>query len=66
MKVSKKSKLKFLDYLSQDLSDGYSRDIIRSIISDIKASPLDDGADVDEDEIYDAIFGLISDPSHLN
>lgn len=66
MKVSKSSKIKFLEYLSEDISDGYSRDIINSIIEDIRVSPITQGQDIEDDDIYDAIFGLIADPSRLN
>jgi len=67
MKISKKSKIKFLRYISEDLADdGLSRDIIENIIADVSASKSD-GEDVDELDLYDVLYGDEQvDPSTLS
>ena len=66
MKISKKSKIKFLQYISYDLEDdGFSHTIVEAIIEDVKASD-DTGSDEFEDELLDIIYGDEVDPKSLS
>ena len=67
MKVSKKSKIKYLEFLIEGVEeDGFTEHILNSIKQDVIASKDVGGEGLEEDTIYDLVFGDDVDPKSLH
>jgi hypothetical protein len=67
LKVSKKSKIRYLEFLIDGVEeDGFTEHILESIKQDVINSQDQGGHELEEDEIYDLVFGNEIDPKALH